>query len=112
MVKYIPKIGDIILISFDPSLGHEQKGYRPALVISDMKYNEVTGFSVCLPITTKIKGYPFEVKIDPESNVIGAILVDQVKCMDLSARNYKFIERLNKESLQEVQEKLKLILGI
>lgn len=88
MVKgYVPDAGDIVWLEFDPQAGHEQAGHRPALVLSPAIYNGRIGLMLCCPMTTKIKGYPFEVIVPgkPES----AVLADQVKSLDWKERNAK-----------------------
>jgi mRNA interferase MazF len=110
MVKiYVPDRGDIVWLNFEPQKGHEQKGHRPALVLSPVEYNEKIGLMICCPMTTQIKGYPFEVLVDgnPEN---GAILVDQVKSMDWRARGAKRKGKVSDETLVEAIEKIKSIL--
>jgi len=86
-MAYAPERGDIVSLSFDPQARHEQAGHRPALVLSPKSYNTKTGLMLCCPMTTKIKGYPFEVALsgDPPS----AVLADQVKSLDWRARKAK-----------------------
>jgi mRNA interferase MazF len=85
---YVPKAGDIVWLQFDPQAGHEQAGHRPALVLSPEKYNMRRGMMLCGPMTSRVKGYPFEVvdSRDPDS----AVLSDQVKCLDWRARGARF----------------------
>jgi mRNA interferase MazF len=85
---YVPDSGDIVWLEFDPQAGHEQAGHRPALVISPASYNDKTSLMVCCPLTTKIKGHPFEVLTDV-GGVAGAVLSDQVKSLDWRARKAK-----------------------
>ncbi len=87
---YIPERGDIVWLDFDPQSGHEQKGKRPALILSPQKYNEKTSLCICLPITSKIKNYPFEVLLPDKLPVKGVVLSDQIKSLDFDARNIKF----------------------
>ena len=82
---YVPDAGDIVWLEFDPQAGHEQAGRRPALVISPASYNGRTGLMVCCPMTTQIKGYPFEVPVDVDG-VVSAVLADQVKSLDWKVR--------------------------
>lgn len=105
MVSYIPQKGDIVWLEFDPQSGHEQKGKRPALAISPEIYNSKTGLCLFVPITSKIKDYPFEVKIKTKK-IQGAILSDQVKSLDFKARNAKFCDKLDKKTFNEVVEKI------
>jgi mRNA interferase MazF len=92
MVKpdYIPERGDLIWIEFSPQAGHEQSGKRPALVISPHRYNQKSGLCLLVPVTGKVKGYPFEVPISTQE-VSGVILADQIKNLDWKARNARFI---------------------
>ena len=81
MVKrYVPGRGDLVWLNFTPRAGHEQAGHRPALVLSPAPYNDKTGLMLCCPITSQVKGYPFEVRLPEGFRVKGAILADQVKC--------------------------------
>ncbi len=84
---YVPDAGDIIWLQFDPQAGHEQSGHRPALVLTPARYNQARGMRVCCPMTSRIKGYVFEVVVSraPPS----AILADQVKSLDWRARGAK-----------------------
>jgi len=92
MQTYCPKRGDVVWLSFNPQAGHEQAGHRPALVLSPLAYNRKTGLALFCPITTQVKGYPFEVKVpDDVVKVSGAILSDQVKSMDWRARGASLI---------------------
>jgi len=109
-MNYIPAKGDIVWVAFNPQKGHEQKGHRPAIVISPYKYNAKTGLAIVCPITSKIKGYPFEVKIN--GKITGAILADQIKSLDFIARNFKFIEKANELIVIDVLYKIKMLLGI
>jgi len=83
--SYIPNKGDIVWLEFDPRLGHEQKGKRPALVLSPLAYNEKVGLALFCPITSHEKGYPFEVKISGKA-INGVVLSDQVKSFDWRSR--------------------------
>ncbi|TAM09637.1 MAG: endoribonuclease MazF [Nevskiaceae bacterium] len=81
---YIPDAGDIVWLQFSPQAGHEQAGHRPALVLSPASYNGRTGLMVCCPMTTQVKGYPFEVQVSGGRK--GAVLADQVKSLDWRVR--------------------------
>lgn len=109
--SYVPDKKDIVFITFNPQAGHEQAGHRPALVISPKAYNEKTGLAIFCPITTKIKGYPFEVLIPEGLEVKGAILVDQVKSLDWRIRQAKFICTLPQDSFNEAIEKLSVLIS-
>ncbi len=107
---YVPARGDVVWVSFNPQLGHEQAGRRPALVLSPVAYNEKAGLAILCPITSRVKGYPFEVAIPAGVEVTGVILADQVKSLDWRRRNAAFICRLPEEPLQEVLLKLNTLL--
>ena len=107
-----PDCGDIVWLEFDPQTGHEQKGTRPALVLSPATYNSKTGMMVCCPITNQVKGYPFEVEISGNSSVTGAILADQVKNLDWRARNAKFKGKISAKNMQELRGMIKALLAI
>ena len=108
--SYVPEAGDIVWLQFTPQSGHEQAGHRPAIVLSPSSYNRKTSLMACCPITTQIKGYPFEVLLPgpPES----AILADQIKSLDWRARGAKRKGRASAEAMAEVRAKLKALLGI
>jgi len=111
MVKstYIPNRGDIVWLDFNPQLGHEQRGKRPALVLSHKNYNEKIGLCIFCPITSKEKGYPFEVKVAGKK-IKGCVLSDQIKSLDWTVRNTEYIEKINDKILEEVLEKIKVII--
>jgi mRNA interferase MazF len=108
---YIPERGDIISITFNPQAGHEQKGRRPALVLSPAEYNEKVGLAIMCPVTSHVKGYPFEVLIPPKIKISGVILSDQVKSLDWKARQAEFICKLPKSSLNETLQKLSVLIS-
>jgi len=105
-MSYIPDSGDIVWILFDPQAGHEQSGRRPALVLSPRAYNGKVGLAVLCPITSQIKGYPFEVMIPEGLGVSGVILSDQVKSLDWKARKAELQCKLPPEAHYEVVQKL------
>jgi mRNA interferase MazF len=107
---YVPDRGDIIWLEFAPQAGHEQSGHRPALVISPKDYNAVTGLALMCPITSKVKGYPFEVILPRENKVSGAVLSDQIKSLDWRSRHAKFILKARAEVLDDVLAKLRALL--
>ena len=86
-MAYVPERGDIVWITFNPQAGHEQAGRRPAVVLSPKAYNGKVGLALLCPITSQIKGYPFEVALPEGLPVGGVILSDQVKNLDWKARN-------------------------
>lgn len=109
MVVYTPSRGDIVWLEFDSQKGKEIQKKRPALVISPEEYNKKTGLGLFMPITSKIKGYPFEVVIK-EENVIGAVLCDQIRSLDWKSRNAKYILQVSALVLEDVMAKFKILL--
>jgi mRNA interferase MazF len=110
MVHYVPQRGDIVWINFAPQAGHEQTGKRPALVISPLIYNKKVGLAVFCPITSQIKGYPFEVIIPDGNKIRGVILSDQVKSLDYNSRKAQFISKLPLVTTKEVLSKLRTLI--
>jgi mRNA interferase MazF len=110
MAAWIPDSGDIVWLRSDPQAGHEQAGHHPALVLSPARYNGLRGMMLCCPLTTKIKGYPFEVAVsgDPDS----AVLTDQVRRVDWRALKATRRGNVTAVELAEVRGKLKALLGI
>ena len=109
---HVPTSGDLIWIDFDPQAGHEQAGRRPAVVLSPARYNGRVGLAILCPVTSQLKGYPFEVILPDGLPITGAILSDQVKSLDWRARNAALICGLPKEVLTGVLEKLATVLQI
>jgi len=107
--RYLPEQGDIVWLEFEPQAGHEQAGHRPAVVLSRKAYNRKTGLAIFCPITSRVKGYPFEVNVDGKK-IRGAVLSDQVKSLDWKARRARLIEKLDDEALAEVVAKLSSII--
>ena len=99
--KYVPAKGDLVILTFDPQAGHEQKGRRPALVVSNQKFNRAVGFALVCPITNTNRDFPFHVEVNAKQ-IGGYILTEQVKSIDYEARGMKFIEVLNEDSLADV----------
>ncbi len=102
MPAYVPKQGDIIAITFDPQSGHEQKGRRPAFVISKNLFNRKTAMAMVCPITNTERGFPFHVPVPVNSKFSGFIMVEQVKSVDFRSRRAKRIEHASDELLSEV----------
>lgn len=102
MSAYVPGQGNIIAITFDPQAGHEQKGRRPALVVSKGLFNSSTGLAIVCPITNTDRGFPFHVPIPEISSLSGFVMVEQVKSVDFRARRVRRVERRNNELLSEV----------
>jgi len=109
-MAYIPNSGDIVWIMFNPQAGHEQAGHRPALVLSPKAYNGKVGLAILCPITSQVKGYPFEVKIPEGLEIGGAVLSDQVKSLDWKVRQAKFICKLPSATYNEVVQKLSTLI--
>ena len=102
MKGYVPKKGDFIAITFDPQSGHEQKGRRPAIVVSKTLFNERTGLAMVCPLTTTDRGYPFHVAVANDPNLNGFVMVEQVKSIDYRARKAKFIGKASEDVLDLV----------
>jgi mRNA interferase MazF len=107
---YAPERGDIIWLTFQPQVGHEQAGRRPALVLSPAAYNGRVSLAVVCLITRSVKGYPFEVTLPDGCGVAGVVLADQVKSLDWRARDAALITHVTDETTQEVLQKLSLLL--
>ncbi|MBW1967694.1 MAG: type II toxin-antitoxin system PemK/MazF family toxin [Deltaproteobacteria bacterium] len=102
MAVYVPRQGDIIAVTFDPQSGHEQKGRRPALVVSKDLFNRSTGLAIVCPLTSIGRGFPFHVPVPKSSSLTGFIMVEQVKSVDFRTRRAKRIERASDELLANV----------
>jgi mRNA interferase MazF len=109
--SYVPEAGDIVWLEFDPQAGREQAGRRPAVVLTPEVYNKKTNLMICCPLTTQIKGYPFEVLVDIDG-VQSAILSDQVKSLDWKIRKAKYKNKVSSAALAEVRAKAKSLLSI
>lgn len=107
--QHVPDTGDIAWLSFSPHEGHEQGGHRPAVVLSPARYNRSTSMMVCCPMSSQVKGYPFEVLVsrDPPS----VVLADQVKSLDWRARGARRRGRVADSVLAEVRAKLHALIG-
>lgn len=110
VVTYIPDRGDIVWTDFDPQLGHEQAGRRPALVLSRKLFNEASGLALFCPITGRQKGYPFEVPLPQNPDVYGVVLVDHLKSLDWEIRPIDFIAKAPEILLVNVLHKLNTLL--
>jgi len=107
---YIPDRGDIVWIELNPQVGHEQAGERPAIIVSPAAYNQKTSLALMCPITSKVKGYPFEVMLPDNLEISGVILADQIKSLDWQARNARFARKASHEVTNEVLAKIKVLL--
>jgi mRNA interferase MazF len=108
--RHVPDRGDILWLDFTPQAGHEQRGQRPALVLSPAAYNGKVGLAVCCHITSQIKGYPFEVLLPTGLKATGAVLADQVKNLDWQVRRARFVCRVSPGVVEEVTNKLLTLL--
>jgi mRNA interferase MazF len=109
---YVPDAGDLVWLTFDPQAGHEQRGRRPALVLSPRLYNSRAKLAIACPITSEIKGYPFEVLLPSTGPIVGSVLADQVKSVDWVARRAVFEMKLPPEILADIRERLRPLLGL
>ncbi len=109
-VAYVPERGDVVWITLNPQAGHEQAGRRPAVVVSPRSYNGKVGLGLFCPITSQVKGYPFEVTLPPGLPVTGVVLADQVKSLDWRVRQAKLAARLPRDTSAEVVGKLAALL--
>jgi mRNA interferase MazF len=102
MAAYVPNQGDFVVMNLDPQAGHEQKGRRPALVVSKTLFNKATGMAICCPITNTDRGIPFHVAITGRSQLTGFVSCEQVKSLDFGARGLTKIGAAPKPVLEEV----------
>jgi mRNA interferase MazF len=109
---YVPDAGDLVWLTFDPQAGHEQRGRRPALVLSPRLYNGKTGLAVACPVTNHAKGYPFEVPLPSSGKITGVVLADHVKNFAWQARRAVFGARVSAEILADVRERLRVVIGL
>jgi len=102
MPTYVPRRGDVVWLTFDPQAGHEQAGRRPAFVVSPEQYNRKVGLFLACPVTSRVKGYPFEVPLPEKLPVSGVILSDQIKSLDWRARRAEFAAATTALTFSEV----------
>jgi mRNA interferase MazF len=112
VAAYVPDAREIIKIDLDPRTGHEQGGWRPALVLSPKIYNAKTRLAVVVPITNHAKGYPFEVQLPAQMKTTGVVLADAIKNVDWRAHNAKYTETAPFEVMNAVRERLFALLGV
>jgi mRNA interferase MazF len=105
-IHCVPARGDLVWLLFDPQAGHEQAGHRPTLVISPGSYNRRVGLAICCPVTSQVKGYPFEVPLPKGLGVEGAILSDQIKSVDWRVLRARRIARAPADVLEETVGKI------
>jgi len=101
-MSYIPEQGDIVFLEFDPQAGHEQKGRRPAFVVSNNTFNQFTKMAIVCPITNTNRGFPLHVPLDKRTKTTGVVMCEQAKSLDISARNAIFLEKAPADILEEV----------
>lgn len=106
VASYVPERGDIVWLNFNPQAGHEQAGRRPAFILSPRAYNQKTSLALCCPITSKQKGYPFEVVIPENDKATGVILADQVRNLDWKEYDASFLTSLAQDIYDDVVAKL------
>jgi mRNA interferase MazF len=102
--------GDIVIVNFDPTLGHEQAGLRPALVVSKDMYNKITNQIVACPITSKAKPLPMRIPLDGRTKTRGYIMCDQIRTFDIAARSPKLAEKLPDDILDAVRQTISAII--
>lgn len=102
MVKYIPKQGDIVYVDLDPTKGHEQRGTRPAIVISNNVFNEHTKMVVLCPITSNTKDFPTHYILEDSKKIVGAVLCEHIRSMDYETRKIRFVEEASENDLLSV----------
>ena len=110
--SYVPDAGDLVWLTFDPQAGHEQRGRRPALIVSPRAYNAKSRLAFACPVTSHVKGYPFEVALPAGGRIAGVVLADHVKNLDWQARRVVFEAKAADDVLTEVRERLRALLGL
>ena len=110
--SYVPNTGDLIWLSFNPQAGREQTGRRPALVLSPAVYNEKTDLALVCPISSRVKGYPFEVSLPEGLAISGVVLSDHLKSLDWKQRKAELAARVPAEVISEVLARLAPLLGL
>ena len=107
---YVPERGDVVWLDFNPVRGHEQNGRRPAIIVSSKKYNAKSGLALVCPITSHVKGYPFEVEFKTKT-VRGVILADQIRGIDWAQRDAEKIGVVSETVITEVQDYVKRLVS-
>lgn len=110
--EYQPDRGDLVWLNFTPNAGHEQGGRRPALVLSPKDYNIRSGLMIVVPITSKVKGYPFEVPLPKGTKLEGVALSDQIRSVDWVSRKAEFHSQADNDTMCEVLGRIEAILAI
>jgi|SRR3989344_772720 len=111
VVRYIPNAGDIVWVDFSPTHGHEQAGRRPAIVVSVRSYTKASGLCTVCPVTSQVKGYANEIPLT-SGRIVGAILSDQHKTIDIDARALRRLGKVHPAVLADIRTRIGLILGI
>lgn len=111
VIPYVPEAGHIVMMDFDPQVGREQARRRPALVLTDQRYNRASGLAVVCPLTSKRKPYPFALPVTVDK-VEGAVLVDQLKSMDWSGRKAAFHSKAEPALVKQVRQYVSVLLGL
>jgi len=111
VTAYVPEAGDIAVVDFDPQVGHEQAKRRPALVLTDQRYNRASGLAIVCPLTSRRKPYPFALPIKLD-NIDGAVLVDQIKSLDWASRKAAFHSKAEPAVVTKARQYLAVLLGI
>lgn len=106
---YAPERADVVWVTFNPQAGHEQAGRRPAVVISPRTYNGKVGLALLCPVTSSVKGYPFEVVVPQGLPVAGVVLSDQLKSLDWRARKAEYICTLPREAMKDILAKIRTL---
>ena len=106
VIKYEPKQGDIVFLDFTPTKGHEQKGYRPAIVMSNNTFNKNTKMAIVCPITSNEKEFPTHYLLQKTKKIKGSVLCEHIRSIDYEIRNLKFIEKANKNDFENIIELL------
>lgn len=109
---YVPEAGDLVWLTFDPQTGREQRGRRPAVILSPRIYNARSDLAVACPITSRIKGRMFEVPVPPGGRIEGAVLANHLKSLDWKQRKVQFAGTLDEGTLAEVRERIRPLLGL
>lgn len=109
---YVPEAGDLVWLTFDPQAGREQRGRRPAVILSPRVYNQRADLAVVCPITSRVKGRMFEVPVPPGSQIEGVILADHLKSLDWRQRRAEFAGTVGEGTLEEVRERIRPLLGL
>jgi mRNA interferase MazF len=109
---YVPDAGDLVWLTFDPPAAHEQRGRRPALILSSRTYNAKTRLVLACTVTSRVKGYPFEMLLPSDGPIHGAVLADHVKNLDWDARRVRFEAKAPANVLTDVRERLRALIGL